>query len=333
VLLVPVRMFPDPFRGAPNILVLCECVAPDMVPIPTNTRRAAYEAFEKKKGEVPWFGLEQEYTLFHADKVTPLGWPKGGYPGPQGPYYCSVGTENAFGRLVMEAHYKCCLYAGVKISGVNGEVLPGQWEYQIGPCTGIESGDHSWMARFLMYRVAEDFGVCVSFDPKPIPGDWNGSGMHSNFSTQTMREEGGYTAIIAAVEKLGLKHKEHIAAYGEGNERRLTGKHETASINKFGYGVADRGKSIRIPRDAEREKKGYFEDSECCVGGGVCRTPHVLSFRAHYLPSSMPPFFNPNTHAHTFFTPPPLPFLSGRPAANADPYVVTAMIFKTTCLE
>jgi glutamine synthetase len=118
--------------------------------------------------------------------------------------------------------------------------------------------------------VAEDFGVCVSFDPKPIPGDWNGSGMHSNFSTQTMREEGGYTAIIAAVEKLGLKHKEHIAAYGEGNERRLTGKHETASINKFGYGVADRGKSIRIPRDAEREKKGYFEDSECCWG---CMTP------------------------------------------------------------
>jgi glutamine synthetase len=241
-----------------------------MVPIPTNTRRAAYEAFEKKKGEVPWFGLEQEYTLFHADKVTPLGWPKGGYPGPQGPYYCSVGTENAFGRLVMEAHYKCCLYAGVKISGVNGEVLPGQWEYQIGPCTGIESGDHSWMARFLMYRVAEDFGVCVSFDPKPIPGDWNGSGMHSNFSTAAMRAEGGYTAILGAIEKLSKKHHEHIAAYGEGNERRLTGRHETASISTFKYGVADRGASIRIPRDAEKEKKGYFEDSALLgrVGGG-----------------------------------------------------------------
>ena len=261
VLLVPVRMFPDPFRGAPNIIVLCECVDPAMVPIPSNTRRAAFEAFEKKKDEIPWFGLEQEYTLFNADKVTPLGWPKGGYPGPQGPYYCAVGTENSFGRLVVEAHYRCCLYAGVKISGINGEVLPGQWEYQIGPCTGIESGDHCWMARFLMYRVCEDFGVCVSFDPKPIPGDWNGSGMHSNFSTEVMRKPDGYTAIIAAIEKLGAKHKEHIAAYGEGNERRLTGRHETASIHKFGYGVADRGQSIRIPRDAEREKCGYFEDS------------------------------------------------------------------------
>jgi len=284
VLLVPVRMFPDPFRGVPNILVLCECVEPvGMTPIPSNTRRAAFDAFERKKGEEPWFGLEQEYTLFNPDRVTPLGWPKGGYPGPQGPYYCAVGTENSFGRLVVEAHYRCCLYAGVKISGINGEVLPGQWEYQIGPCTGIESGDHCWIARYLMFRVAEDFGVCVSFDPKPIPGDWNGSGMHSNYSTKAMRAEGGYGAILAAIEKLGQKHKEHIAAYGEGNERRLTGRHETASISTFKFGVADRGSSIRIPRDAEKEKKGYFEDR--------------------------------------------------RPAANADPYVVTAKIFSTTCLE
>jgi glutamine synthetase len=188
VLLKPVRIFPDPFRGAPNILVLCECIAPDHTPIPSNTRRDAFESFNKALQEKPWFGLEQEYTLFHADKVTPLGWPKGGFPGPQGPYYCAVGTENSFGRLVVEAHYRACLYAGITISGVNGEVLPGQWEYQIGPCVGIESGDHCWMARYLMYRVCEDFGVCVSFDPKPIPGDWNGSGMHSNYSTEAMRQ-------------------------------------------------------------------------------------------------------------------------------------------------
>jgi glutamine synthetase len=188
VLLLPVRMFPDPFRGGPNILLLSECVAPDMTPIPSNTRRGAFEAFQKKLGEVPWFGLEQEYTLFHADKVTPLGWPKGGYPGPQGPYYCAVGTENSFGRPVVEAHYRACLYAGITISGINGEVLPGQWEYQIGPCVGINSGDHCWIARYIMYRVCEDFGVVVSFDPKPIPGDWNGSGMHSNYSTKAMRE-------------------------------------------------------------------------------------------------------------------------------------------------
>ncbi len=189
MLLRPVRIFPDPFRGLPNILVLSECIAPDHTPIPSNTRFPAKAIFDRKLDEIPWFGLEQEYTLFNKDKKTPLGWPKSGYPGPQGPYYCSVGAENAFGRQVVEAHYRACLYAGVTISGINAEVLPGQWEYQVGPCEGIESGDHCWMARFLMYRVCEDFGISVSFDPKPIPGDWNGSGCHTNFSTEVMRKD------------------------------------------------------------------------------------------------------------------------------------------------
>ena len=228
-------------------------------------------------------GLEQEYTLFNLDKVTPLGWPKGGYLAPQGPYYCSAGADVAFGRAVVDAHYRACLYAGIKISGINAEVLPGQWEYQVGPAQGIEAGDMLWMSRYIMARVTEDFGVTCSFEPKPIEGDWNGSGCHTNFSTKAMREEGGIAVIKAACEKLGAKHAEHIAVYGEGNERRLTGKHETASYKVFKYGVADRGASIRIPRDAEREGKGYFEDR--------------------------------------------------RPASNCDPYVVTAKIFKTCCLE
>jgi len=205
-------------------------------------------------------GLEQEYTLFNADKVTPLGWPKGGFPGPQGPYYCSAGADVAFGRQVVEAHYRACLAAGIKMSGINAEVLPGQWEFQVGPAEGIEAGDHLWMARYIMYRVTEDFGVTVSFEPKPIAGDWNGSGCHSNFSTKAMREEGGYKVIIEAIERLGKKHAEHIEVYGLGNEKRLTGKHETASYKTFLYGVANRGASIRIPRDTERDGKGYFED-------------------------------------------------------------------------
>jgi glutamine synthetase len=260
VLLKPVFMCPDPFRGGKNKLVLCECVAPDGTPIPTNTRHAAAAAFAKKLEEVPWFGLEQEYTLFYADKRTPLGWPKGGYPGPQGPYYCSVGADVAFGRLAVEAHYRACLFSGIKMSGINAEVMPGQWEFQVGPAIGIEAGDHLWIARYIMTRVCEDFGIFVSFDPKPILGDWNGAGCHTNFSTQAMRDEGGYDVIIAAIEKMGKKHKEHIAVYGEGNERRLTGRHETASIHTFLYGVANRGASIRIPRDTEKAKKGYFED-------------------------------------------------------------------------
>lgn len=260
VLLKPVAMYPDPFRGGAHRLVLCECVDPKGVPIPSNTRAASAATFARRLEEEPWFGLEQEYTLMHLDKITPLGWPRGGYPGPQGPYYCAAGADVAFGRCIVEAHYRACLYAGVKLAGCNAEVLPGQWEYQVGPCVGIEAGDHATLARYIMYRVCEDFGVIVNYHPKPIPGDWNGSGCHCNYSTKAMREDGGYGVILAAIDKLGAKHAEHIALYGADNDLRLTGKHETASISKFLYGVANRGASIRIPRDTERDGKGYFED-------------------------------------------------------------------------
>jgi len=214
---------------------------------------------EKAKSSEPWFGIEQEYTML-TKKKWPLGWPEGGYPGPQGPYYCSAGAEVNFGRQIVEHHYRACLHAGVKISGSNAEVMPGQWEYQVGPCEGIQSGDQLWLSRYLMQRVCEDFGIRVSFDPKPMSGDWNGAGCHTNYSTEEMRQDGGYDAIIKAIEKLGAKHEEHIAVYGKGNERRLTGAHETAPINQFSYGVAHRGASIRIPRQAKLEGKGYFED-------------------------------------------------------------------------
>jgi glutamine synthetase len=262
VYLKPVAVFKDPFRRGPHILVLCECCLPDgkLTPIPTNTRREADKLFRAGLEHEPWFGIEQEYTLFESDMVTPYGWPKNGYPRPQGPFYCSAGAENAFGRRVSDAHYKACIYAGVRISGTNAEVMPGQWEYQVGPCVGIESGDHVVMSRYIMHRVCEEFGLVVSFDPKPMAGDWNGAGCHTNFSTKIMREDGGYAEIIKAVEKLGKKHQEHIACYGVGNDRRLTGAHETAPITKFSYGVAHRGASVRIPRQAKLEGKGYFED-------------------------------------------------------------------------
>lgn len=262
VYLIPVAMYKDPFRGAPNILVLCQNVLPDgkQTPIPSNTYAHCKEVMDKAAAHVPWFGIEQEYTLFNPDGITPLGWPVNGYPQAQGPYYCSSGAENAFGRRVCDAHYRACLYAGLNISGTNSEVMPGQWEYQVGPCTGIDSGDQVWMSRFLMMRVCEEFNVIVSFDPKPKSGDWNGAGCHTNYSTKAMREEGGYDVILEAINKLSKKHDEHIACYGVGNERRLTGAHETAPITKFSYGVAHRGASIRIPRQAELEGKGYFED-------------------------------------------------------------------------
>ena len=261
VIIKPRAIFPDPFRRGDNILVLCDTYTPEGVALPTNSRAPAVEIFNQALEEEPWFGMEQEYTLFEKDGKTPLGWPGGlAYPRPQGPYYCSVGTENAIGRDIAEAHYRCCLYAGLNISGTNAEVMAGQWEYQIGPCLGIEAGDHMTIGRYLMQRVCETFGVVVSFDPKPISGDWNGAGCHTNFSTKAMREDGGEAVIMAAVKRLEGKHEEHIAAYGDGNERRLTGAHETASIESFSYGVANRGCSVRIPSSVPINGKGYFED-------------------------------------------------------------------------
>jgi len=261
VIIKPRAIFNDPFRGGDNILVMCDTYDKQDRPIPTNTRAPAAEAFNRKEvvDAVTWFGIEQEYTIYSVEN-WPLGWPKGGYPGPQGPYYCGAGADKAFGRYLVETHYRACLNAGVMIAGCNGEVMPGQWEYQVGPCVGIDIGDHLWMSRYIMHRLAEEFGVIASFHPKPMQGDWNGAGCHTNYSTLAMREEGGIKHINEAVEKLSKRHAEHIAVYGAHNELRLTGKHETAPITTFRAGVADRGASIRIPSQCAKEGKGYFED-------------------------------------------------------------------------
>jgi glutamine synthetase len=266
VILRPCRIFKDPFRprddGVDNILVMCDTYTPAGESLPTNTRAYAAKAFEGHDNEEVWFGLEQEFTLFNLDQKTPLGWPTGGVPTrPQGPYYCSVGPENNFGRAITESMYRACLYAEIEISGTNGEVMPGQQEYQVGPCVGIDAGDQLFMSRYILQRVCEEFQVYCTLHPKPIvDGDWNGAGMHANVSTKSMREEGGLEIIKQAIYKLGAKHAEHIAIYGEGNELRLTGKFETASMDEFSYGVANRGASVRIGRDTEADGCGYFED-------------------------------------------------------------------------
>jgi len=260
----PKAMYPDPFRLGNNKLILCEVYKyNNKTPADTNHRKSCAEIMEKAKAEIPWFGMEQEYTLLDGDR-HPLGWPKNGYPGPQGPYYCGVGADKVYGRDIVEAHYKCCLYAGIKISGTNAEVMPAQWEFQVGPCEGIRMGDDLWVSRYLLHRVAEDFGVIVSLDPKPIRGDWNGAGMHTNFSTLAMRNSGGITAIEKGIDNLSKVHKKHILAYdphqGIDNARRLTGAHETSSMDAFSAGVANRGASVRIPRSVSEEKCGYLED-------------------------------------------------------------------------
>ncbi|KAL0434497.1 UNVERIFIED_CONTAM: Glutamine synthetase leaf isozyme, chloroplastic [Sesamum latifolium] len=179
----PQAIFKDPFRGGNNILVICDTYTPAGEPIPTNKRYRAAQIFSDPKvtAEIPWYGIEQEYTLLQTNVKWPLGWPAGGYPGPQGPYYCGVGADKSFGRDISDAHYKACLYAGINISGTNGEVMPGQWEFQVGPSVGIEAGDHIWCARYLLERITEQAGVVLSLDPKPIEGDWNGAGCHTNY--------------------------------------------------------------------------------------------------------------------------------------------------------
>jgi glutamine synthetase len=257
-LLKPVYFVKDPIRGGDNILVMCEVYNPDGTPHPSNTRAKLREVAEKYEKEEPWFGIEQEYTFFKGAK--PLGWPERGYPAPQGPYYCGIGADEEFGREIVERHMQVCLDAGLALSGINSEVMLGQWEFQIGPLGPLDAADHLWLGRWLLYRVGEDFDVSATLDPKPVKGDWNGAGAHTNFSTKAMREDGGIEVIKAACEKLKLRHKEHIEVYGAGNEQRLTGKHETASINEFTYGVSNRGASIRIPMVASNNGKGYLED-------------------------------------------------------------------------
>ena len=254
--LKPVRIVPDPIRGGENKLVLCEVLLITMKPHPTNTRAALAATAKKYAKHEMWFGIEQEYTFF--DGIKPLGWPDNGFPAPQFGYYCGVGADEIFGREIVEAHSDACIVAGLKIAGTNAEVMPAQWEFQIGPNDPLECSDHMWLARWLLYRIAEDFDVSATLNPKPIDGDWNGAGCHTNFSTKAMRES--YAPIEAACRALGEKVDLHVKNYGEGIERRLTGRHETAPYNKFSWGVSNRAASVRIPWQVAVDKKGYAED-------------------------------------------------------------------------
>jgi glutamine synthetase len=259
--LKPVFWCPDPIRGGKNILVLCEVIlAQTGEPHPTNTRAACVAAAEKFKSAEMIYGIEQEYTMMRIDG-TPFGFPAGGgMPAPQGPYYCGVGAGRVVGRQIIEEHTEACLEAGLLIEGTNAEVMPGQWEFQIGAADAITVSDHLTVARWLLHRIAEDYDVVISLAAKPQKGDWNGAGAHTNFSTKAMREDKDMKAITAACEAIGTRVMEHVENYGHDIQSRLTGKHETAPWNKFSYGVSHRGASIRIPWTVARDGKGYAED-------------------------------------------------------------------------
>jgi len=273
-LLKPVAIFPDPGRKN-SYLVMTEVLNPDGTPHESNGRATIADDDDDF-----WFGFEQEYVIWDEEHQTPVGFPGGGFPAPQGPYYCSVGAANAVGREIVEEHLDLCLEAGINVEGINAEVMMGQWEYQVFAKGAARAGDEAWVARYLLERTAERYGYSINWEPKPIKGDWNGSGMHANFSNTLLRTCGSqsvYDQICKAFEPV---ISEHIAVYGANNDQRLTGAHETQSIDKFSYGVSDRGASIRIPiATVEAGWKGWLEDR--------------------------------------------------RPASNADPYKVAAVIVKT----
>jgi glutamine synthetase len=256
VVLNPVLVLPDPLRGGDHKLVMTETLLTDLTPHPSNTRAACAAASEKYASFDMWYGIEQEYTFF--DGIKPLGWPDNGFPAPQGGYYCGVGADEVFGREVVEDHMDACMEAGIHISGINAEVMPGQWEFQIGPVGSPRAADELWLARWLLYRIAEDHGISATLDPKPIKGDWNGAGAHTNFSTKQMRES--YQPCIDAAEALGTNVTEHITNYGDRIEERLTGEHETQRHDQYSYGESDRGASVRIPWQVVKDQKGYIED-------------------------------------------------------------------------
>jgi glutamine synthetase len=308
VLIRPIALFDDPFNLKPNKICLCETFYSDGTPTNTNFRHFAKKIFDLDSENKfdPWFGIEQEYALMitlGADLTWPYGWPVGSYPTAQGRYYCSTGYKNSYARDIAIAHYKACLYAGVKVFGTNCESLPGQWEFQVGNCKGIEIGDHLWMGRFLLERVAEIRGVDVNFEPKPVPGDWAGSGGHINYSDNKTRNDTNLVEINKQLQFLEKNHHRMIKVYGKDNHLRLTGifliflisfqcfftffinlgEHETSAFKKFTVGVADRESSIRVPKTTKDVGKGYYEDR--------------------------------------------------RPAANLDPYVVSASIFSANCFD
>ena len=255
-MLKPVRHFPDSTRKN-GILVMCEVMMPDgKTPHPSNKRATILD------DEGAWFGFEQEYFFFKNGR--PLGFPDNGYPAPQGPYYTGVGYSNvgSIARRIVEEHLDLCLDAGINHEGINAEVAKGQWEFQIFGKGSKRAADEMWVARYLLQRLCEKYEVDIEYHCKPLGDtDWNGSGMHANFSTEYMRTVGGKEYFEKLMEAFKKNREDHIAVYGPDNHMRLTGKHETASIHQFSYGLADRGASIRVPHSfMNNGYKGYLED-------------------------------------------------------------------------
>ena len=285
--LSPVSVYTNPFDAGNSLLVLCEVMNPDGTPHETNMRSVLKKSIEEYGNDMV-FGIEQEYFIMDKLKRKPIGWIyEGEDPEPQGQYYCSVGGEYNVGRVMTDQHAALSHRAGLNLQGTNSEVALGQWEYQIGPLHGVDCADQLWVSRYILQKLSEGMGSYINYDPKPVEGNWNGSGAHINFSTEYLRDAGGKEYIEEICNSLKETHKEDILSYGRGNEKRLTGKHETCNIEDFKYGECDRAASIRIPYVTIQENKGYLEDRRpaanvdpyrafCCLVESVPRLPENI---------------------------------------------------------
>ena len=271
-LLKPVRVYENFLnKGYLNsYFVMCEVLNPDETPHVSNTR-----SLVGSEEEDIWFGFEQEYTIMKDGR--PLGFPSNGYPEPQGKYYCGVGNGQVNGREFVDNHMEMCIKAGIDITGTNAEVLLGQWEYQVFSKGKLRAGDDLWMSRYILQQMSEEYGLFIELHPKPVMGDWNGSGLHCNFSNGMMREVGGEDYFQVLFHRLEERHELHIENYGSDNNLRLTGKHETQSIDTFSWGISDRGSSIRVPLPTSIEWKGYVEDRRPASNGDPYRIVRVIS--------------------------------------------------------
>jgi len=271
-ILKPVRTYYNPISKGYlfSYFVLCEVMNPDGTPHQSNTRSLV--GIEE---EDLWFGFEQEYTIMKEGR--PLGFPENGYPEPQGKYYCGVGNGQVHGREFVDRHLEACISAGIDITGTNAEVLLGQWEFQVFSKGKLQAGDDLWMSRYILQQMSEDYGFKIELHPKPVMGDWNGSGLHCNFSNEKMRSIGGEDYFKNIFRAFDSRHQMHINNYGSSNELRLTGKHETQSIDKFSWGVSDRGASIRVPLQTSKEWKGYVEDRRPASNGDPYKIVGIIS--------------------------------------------------------
>ncbi len=260
-LLKPVAIYPDPARRN-GYLVMTEVLNADGSAHESNGRAT----IDDDDNDF-WFGFEQEYFLWDPETNLPLGFPRD--QTPQGQFYCSVGGKNAFGREIVEKHADQCIDAGLNFEGINAEVAAGQWEFQLFAKGAKLAGDEIWIARYLLERITEDYGLAINWHPKPLGAtDWNGSGMHANFSNTTLRTCGSKETYETICEAFRPVVKEHIEVYGADNDQRLTGEHETQSINEFSFGISDRGASIRIPIiTVEKGWKGWLEDRRPASNG------------------------------------------------------------------